>query len=132
MGVIGMIVADPEAPCPTPCRKKYRQRHPETTVLHCIIQEHLEGFLLHAQESFGKRLPKYVENEFRRYLECGLHAQGFARAVYEICGDELLLPFSCKLRGLCPSSGSKLRRWDSSEPNALRSRSVNALERASI
>jgi hypothetical protein len=26
-----------------------------------------------------------------------LHAHGFARTVCESCGDELLLPFSCKL-----------------------------------
>ena len=60
--------------------KKYEQRHAEETVLYRVIQRHLEGFLEHAYESSGKRLPKYVENEFRRYLECGLHAYGFARA----------------------------------------------------
>jgi hypothetical protein len=81
---------------------KYQQRRPEKTVLYRIFQRHLEGFLEHAHESSGKRLPKYVENEFRGYLECGLHAHGFARAVCETCGDELLLPFSCKLRGICP------------------------------
>jgi hypothetical protein len=32
-----------------------------------------------------------------------VHAHGFARAVCETCGDELLSPFSCKLRGICPS-----------------------------
>ena len=51
-------------------------------------------------EASGRRLPKYVENEFRRYLACGLHSHGFARAVCETCGDELLLPFSCKRRGV--------------------------------
>jgi hypothetical protein len=87
--------------------KKYRQRRPEKTVLYRVIQQHLESFLEQAHESSGKRLPKYVENEFRRYLECGLHAHGFARAVCETCGDELLLPFSCKLRGLCPSCNTR-------------------------
>jgi len=48
-----------------------------------------------------------VENEFRRYLECGLHAHGFARAVCEGCGDELLLPFSYKRRGICPSCNTR-------------------------
>ena len=59
------------------------------------------------QERSGKRLPRYVENEFRRYLECGVHAHGFARAVCETCGDELLLPFACKLRGICPSCNTR-------------------------
>jgi hypothetical protein len=87
--------------------KKYRQRRPDQTVLYRVLQQHLESFLEHAQQSSGKRLPKYVENEFRRYLECGLHAHGFARAVCETCGDELFLPFSCKLRGICPSCNTR-------------------------
>jgi hypothetical protein len=36
-----------------------------------------------------------------------LHAHGFARAVCETCGDDLLLPFSCKLRGICPSCNTR-------------------------
>lgn len=64
-------------------------------------------FLQHAREASGRRLPKYVENELRRYLECDLHAHGFGRAVCETCGAELLLPFSCKLRGTCPSCNSR-------------------------
>jgi Transposase zinc-binding domain len=71
---------------------------PEKTVLYRVIQQHLESFLEHAHESSGTRLPKYVENEFRRYLECGLHAHGFARAVCETCGDEL---------SSCPSRTSR-------------------------
>ncbi len=87
--------------------RKYQQRRPETTVLYRIIQEHLESFLTHAHERSGTRLPKYVENEFRRYLECGIHAHGFARAVCEACGDELLLPFSCKRRSICVSCNTR-------------------------
>lgn len=68
---------------------------------------HIESFLLHAHESTGQRLPRYVENEFRRYLACGLHAHGFARAVCHDCGEELLLPFSCKLPGICPSRNTR-------------------------
>jgi hypothetical protein len=87
--------------------KTYQQRRPENTALYRIVQEHLESFLLHAQESTGQRLPRYMENEFRRYLACGLHAHGFARAVCRDCGEELLLPFSCKLRGICPSCNTR-------------------------
>jgi Transposase zinc-binding domain len=87
--------------------RKYQQRRPERTALYGIIQEHLESFLTHAHESSGKRLPKYVENEFRRYLECGIHAHGFARTVCETCGDELLLRFSCKRRAICVSCNTR-------------------------
>jgi hypothetical protein len=89
--------------------KKYLQRRPEKTVLYRVIQQHLESVLEHASESSGKRLPTYVENEFRRYLECRLHAHGFARAVCEACGDELLLPFSCSIDPLeCSSCGGRM------------------------
>ncbi len=87
--------------------RAYRQRCPERTVLYRVIQQHLESFLQHVHDASGKCLPKYVENECRRYRECGLHAHGFARAVCETCGDELLLPFSCKLRGICPSCNAR-------------------------
>jgi hypothetical protein len=89
--------------------KKYQQRRPEATVLYRVIQEHLESFLEHVQESSGQRLPTYVENEFRDYLECGLHAHGFARAVCETCGDELLMPFSYKLRGIVHAAAMHTR-----------------------
>jgi len=87
--------------------RAYRQRCPEKTVLYSVIQQHLESFLQHVREASDKRLPKYVEKKFRRYLECGLHAHGFARAECETCGDELLLSFSCKLRGICPSCNAR-------------------------
>jgi hypothetical protein len=41
------------------------------------------------------------------HLKCGVHAPGFARAACNTCGDELLLPFSCKLRGICPCCNTR-------------------------
>jgi len=41
--------------------------------------------------------------EFERYLRCGILANGFARVRCIACGDELLVAFSCKSRGICPS-----------------------------
>ena len=40
---------------------------------------------------------------FRRLLDCGLVKRGFARVVCPSCQYEILVPFSCKVRGLCPS-----------------------------
>ncbi len=76
-------------------------------MLYQLVQAHLESFLLHVKDECDKRLPKYVESEFRRYLECGQLAHGFARALCSGCGHELLLPFSCKLRGICPSCNAR-------------------------
>jgi len=55
----------------------------------------------------GLGLPRYVERDFAKYLECGVLAHGFARVRCESCRDELLVAFSCKGRGVCPSCNAK-------------------------
>lgn len=85
----------------------YRPRRPTETVLYSIVREHLETFLAHARESYGAPLPLYVENEFREYLRCGVFAYGFVRARCESCEHDLLVAFSCKLRGVCPSCAGR-------------------------
>jgi hypothetical protein len=55
----------------------------------------------------GLGLPRYVERDFAKYLECGVLAHGFARVRCESCKDELLVAFSCKGRGVCPSCNTK-------------------------
>ena len=47
--------------------------------------------------------PSYVERTFRRYLECGVLAHGFARADCDTCQHDFLIAYSCKGRGVCPS-----------------------------
>jgi hypothetical protein len=56
----------------------YRRRHPEQTALYQVVQQHLETYLALAGEDDwdGKRVPAYVEREFRRYLCCGILAYG--------------------------------------------------------
>jgi hypothetical protein len=48
-----------------------------------------------------------VEREFRRYLECGILAHGFARARCGQCGHDILIAFSCKGRGVCTSCNAR-------------------------
>jgi hypothetical protein len=55
----------------------------------------------------GHGLPRYVEEEFRRYLRCGILEEGFARCVCTECGAEVLVAFSCKGKGFCPSCLSR-------------------------
>jgi hypothetical protein len=52
-------------------------------------------------------VPPYVEREFRRYLDCGILAHGFARARCGQCGHDFLIAFSCKGRGVCPSCNTR-------------------------
>ena len=50
----------------------------------------------------GGCAPAAVEREFRRYLECGILAHGFARARCADCGHDFLIAYSCKGRDICP------------------------------
>jgi hypothetical protein len=87
----------------------YRRRHPETTALYQVVQQHLETYLALAGEDDwdGQRVPAYVELEFRRYLECGILAYGFGRAGCADCGHDFMVAVSCKWRGLCPSCNAR-------------------------
>ena len=86
----------------------------------------------------GRGLPRFVEQEFREFLGCGVLARGFARVRCDDCGLNRLVPFSCKGRGFCPSCGGRrtaeraahlvdhvfppvpVRRWTLSLPHRLR------------
>ncbi|HEY0096923.1 MAG TPA: transposase zinc-binding domain-containing protein, partial [Archangium sp.] len=87
-------------------RWAYRRRQPEGTVLYEAVRDNLATLLAEASE-VGRGLPRYVERDFARYLECGVLAHGFARVSCESCKDELLVAFSCKGRGVCPSCNAK-------------------------
>ncbi|WNG34842.1 hypothetical protein F0U61_15170 [Archangium violaceum] len=84
----------------------YRRRQPEGTVLYEAVRDNLATLLAEASE-VGRGMPRYVERDFARYLECGVLAHGFARVRCESCKDELLVAFSCKGRGVCPSCNAK-------------------------
>jgi hypothetical protein len=94
----------------TPARcSVYRRRRPERTPLYRAVQDHVETYLALAREGHddGEGVPGYVEGEFRRYLECGILAHGFARARCGECGHDFLIAFSCKGRGVCPSCNAR-------------------------
>ncbi|MBI5526615.1 MAG: transposase zinc-binding domain-containing protein [Deltaproteobacteria bacterium] len=90
------------AAAPVPC--SYRRHEPEKTALYAAVAGHLETFLDAArqQSSSGAGCPRFIEREFRRYLGCGILANGFARLRCPDCGFERLVAFSCKGR-ICPS-----------------------------
>jgi hypothetical protein len=49
----------------------------------------------------------YVRQAFRKYLECGIFAHGFARARCDDCGHDYFVAYSCKGRGVCPSCNTR-------------------------
>jgi hypothetical protein len=87
----------------------YRPRDPAKTVLYRVVQGHFETYVALCAEGDGAdgALPGPVEREFRRYLDCGILAHGFARARCPQCGHDFLVAFSCKGRGVCPSCTSR-------------------------
>jgi hypothetical protein len=84
----------------------YERRRPEETTLHTVVREHLETFLARARER-DRPVPRFVEREFRAYLECGILSHGFLRLHCDECRLDRLVPFSCKRRGFCPSCGGR-------------------------
>ncbi len=87
----------------------YRRRRPECTVLYEAVRQDLETWLARSREAYpdDDPIPVWVEAEFRRYLECGILAHGFARARCSTCRQEFLVAFSCKGRGICPSCNAR-------------------------
>jgi hypothetical protein len=117
----------------------YRPRDGTAGVLHAVVREHLEEFLaLAVRRGDGIGMPRFVEQELRRFLGCGVLAHGFARVRCDACGFERFVPFSCKGRGFCPSCGGRrmaeraahltdrvlpaapLRQWVLTVPHRLR------------
>jgi hypothetical protein len=87
--------------------QRYQCRRPERTLWYRIVQTHLETWLELASGEAGEAPPAHVERIFRRYLECGILAHGFARAYCDECQHDFLIAYSCKCRGVCPSCNTR-------------------------
>jgi len=53
----------------------YVPRNPEETTLYQVVAEQLETFLRRRQER-DHPVPRFVEEEFRSFLDCGILARG--------------------------------------------------------
>ena len=93
--------------------KLYNPRHPERTLLCQTMAEHFETWfeMGSAGQSDGRgdhHTPKpYVRQAFRKYLECGIFAHGFARAWCDDSGHNYFVTCSCKGRGVSPSCNTR-------------------------
>ena len=83
----------------------YRRREPEAGDLHRVVRTWLASAEALMAERLGEdvRLPAFVHKAIAKYLDCGQLAKGFVRVRCDDCGDDRLIAFSCKVRGLCPS-----------------------------
>lgn len=117
------------------CGGEYRPRRPEATALHQAVREGFPAVLEEASSHGG--LPRWLVAEVHRYLRCGVLRHGFVHVQCTSCKESLLVAFSCKGRGLCPSCGARrmeetaascdavlpevaYRQWTLSLPWALR------------
>src|SRR4029450_1889979 len=92
------------APAPPP----YVPRDPSQTILYHVVADHLETFLASRDaDPDAQGLPAYVQREFYDYLQCGILAHGVLRLGCDTCQHEMLLAFSCKRRGFCPSCAGR-------------------------
>ena len=58
----------------------YHRRQPDHTLLYRVVQDHLATWLALHDDGYGGHAPALTEREFRRYLDCGILAHGFAEA----------------------------------------------------
>jgi hypothetical protein len=91
----------------TPSTRCYQRRRPEKTLWYSTVQAHFETWLELSTGQGDTSPPAHVKQAFRRYLECGILAHGFARAYCDECKHDFLIAFSCKGRGVCPSCNTR-------------------------
>lgn len=111
--VVGQVHGSHRQIPPKQAPALYQARHPEQSLFYRTIADHLETWLelassgqFDGQGDLHTPAP-YVETAFRKYLECGIFAYGFARACCDACGHNFLVAFSCKGRGVCPSCNTR-------------------------
>ena len=88
----------------------YRRRSPEASHLYQIVYHSRDDLSIQWESRFQAHygcLRDEVVKTFDEYLYCGLLAHGAARVYCDGCKHSLLIAFSCKRRGVCPSCGAK-------------------------
>lgn len=80
--------------------RQLRATPPDETLLYQLIEEHWPTFLERAEQAGGS--PDFIVEEFEVYLRCGILEHGLAHFACR-CGESLVVVYSCKTRGFCPS-----------------------------
>ena len=98
-----LLLDHPAANHLAPPRFVYERRQPELGALHRAVRTGWPQVKALARESTGAPLPEFVDKAMKAYLGCGQLPNGFARFRCKDCRKDVLVAFSCKVRGLCPS-----------------------------
>ena len=89
---------------------KYSRRKPEETQLYRIVYHNRQELEYQWEDRFQSEygvLRDVVKDTLDSYLNCGILAHGAARACCPKCNHSVLIAFSCKKRGICPSCQAK-------------------------
>ena len=88
----------------------YKRRQPERSVLYKLVYNLRDELPLVWEERFQAQygvLRDEVLKAFDEYLNCGLLCHGAARVHCDSYKHSLLVAYSCKKRGVCPSCSAK-------------------------
>ena len=80
---------------------------PEDSALHRAVRQGWPEVQAAIREQTGGKLPDYLHKAVKAYLACGQLANGFSRWQCPSCHKDMLVAFSCKVRGLCNSCDGK-------------------------
>jgi hypothetical protein len=84
--------------------RAYQRRDAPHTTLYQVVRDNLETFYRAVEDGFASALlPKFVKQEFERFLDCGVLCRGAALLVCQQCPETKVIALSCKGRGFCPS-----------------------------
>ena len=87
----------------------YRRRTPEASVLYQIVHHSRDDLQFQCEERFQHQygcLRDEVVKTYDEYLNCGILAHGAARVYCDGFKHSVLIAFSGKRRGVCPSCGA--------------------------
>ena len=90
--------------------RTYRRREPDGTGLYRIVYHNRQELEWCWEDRFQcdyGYLRKDALDSFDKYLNCGILVHGAARVRCLDCNHSVLVAFSCKQRGVCPSCGAK-------------------------
>ena len=92
------------------CATRYRARNPRATPLYHLVEAYFDQVKGQWEERFEGRYGfwrGFVDEQVRRYLDCGLFENEIARVRCPECCGEYLIAFSCKTRVLCPTCAAR-------------------------
>jgi hypothetical protein len=83
---------------------EYKRHEPTQSLLYQVLDQNIQEFFdTVAQDPDHKALPDFIVHEFDKFLKCGVLSEGFVRLKCDECTHSIIVPFSCKCRGFCPS-----------------------------